>query len=187
MVKKTEEILIKGCAGLGNTGAIKSSVCNLQLRCSSCSHVFIWFLGYFYKLTLLPAVPLFPEGLIDSHFSSGSTHSLQASYVTQQPNFSLFVQANGMSAVWYLTALNWAIVLVSACKLLVSIGNIQRLVPKCQQLPGSHYLQKHSTSLCQSLIIKLLTAITNLLLMNFSTFMCFHFCLYQLILSTKTG
>lgn len=111
---------------------------------------------------------------------------LQASYVTQQPNFSLFVQANGMSAVWYLTALNWAIVLVSTSKLLVPIGNIQRLVPKCQQLPGSHYLQKHSTSLCQSLIIKVLTA-TNLLLMNFSTFMCFHFCLDQLILNTTTG
>lgn len=95
---------------------------------------------------------------------------LQASYVTQQPNFSLFVQANGLPAVWCLTALNWAIVLVSARKLLVSTGNIQMLIPKCQQLPGSHYPQKkHSTSLCRSLTIKLLTAITNLLLMNSST------------------
>lgn len=112
---------------------------------------------------------------------------LQASYVTQQPNSSLFVQANSMSAVWYLAALNWAIILVSATKLLVSTGNMKRLVPKCRQLPGSRYLQKRSISPSQSLIIKLLTAITNLLSMNFSTFTGFNFCLYQLILSIKTG
>lgn len=64
--QKAERILITGCARLGNSGAIKSIVCNPQQRCCSCCNVFAWCVGCLCRLTLLPADFLFPEGLMDS-------------------------------------------------------------------------------------------------------------------------
>lgn len=66
--------------------------------------VFVWFVAYLCRLTLLPADFLFPEGLIDSLvFPQAQPTLSEAPYVTQHPNFSLFFQAKYVtSAVWQL-------------------------------------------------------------------------------------
>lgn len=137
------------------------------------------------RLALLPADFLFPEGLTDSLvFPQAQPTLLVAPYVTQHPNFSLFFQAkHGTSAVWqfWIKQLLWH----KPLSYWSPMGNCKGSFPKCRQLPKSHQFHKLSMSQGPTLLITLFCVTSNLILINFSTFVCFHLFLYHFIFSIK--